>query len=74
MYHAKQAGRNCVAFAPPLRDMGVGDIGRSGTGDKVDAAAGLGSAPVSAGGTPLAGHHVVLVQADSAGASLCPPK
>ena len=32
MYHAKQAGRNCVAFAPPLRDMGVGDMGMGGDG------------------------------------------
>jgi diguanylate cyclase (GGDEF)-like protein len=68
MYHAKQAGRNCVAFAPPLRDMGMGDMGV----DDVDSAASFGPEPLPVGGTPLSGHRVVLVQADSASASLCP--
>ena len=70
MYHAKQAGRNCVAFAPPLRDMGMSDMG---AGD-ANAAAALGSEPLPVGGTPLSGHRVVLVQADAGGASLCPPR
>jgi diguanylate cyclase (GGDEF)-like protein len=68
MYHAKQAGRNCVAFAPPLRDMGVSDMDMS----DMDAAAALGSRPLPVGGTPLSGHRVVLVQEDQAAASLCP--
>jgi diguanylate cyclase (GGDEF)-like protein len=72
MYHAKQAGRNCVAFAPPLRDMGVDDMGGPDMGDDVDAASAIGSATLPVGGTPLSGHRVVLVEADPAGASLCP--
>jgi diguanylate cyclase (GGDEF)-like protein len=63
MYHAKQAGRNCVAFAPPLSDMDMGDM---------DAAAALGSQSLPVGGTPLSGHRAVLVQGDQAAASLCP--
>ena len=70
MYHAKQAGRNCVAFAPPLHDMGMGDINVDG----VDAAAALDSATLPVGGTPLSGHRVVLVQGDQAPASLCPQR
>jgi diguanylate cyclase (GGDEF)-like protein len=70
MYHAKQAGRNCVAFAPPLRDMGVDGMDMTGA-DGPDKAA-LGSSTLPVGGTPLSGHRAVLVQADSAGASLCP--
>ena len=73
MYHAKQAGRNCVAFAPPLRDMGMGGMDVDGV-DGVDAAAALDSAALPVGGTPLSGHRVVLVQGDPAGASLCPPR
>ena len=57
MYHAKQAGRNRVAFAPPLRDMGVGDMGMGA----MDAAAAIGSEHLPVGGTPLSGHRVVLV-------------
>jgi hypothetical protein len=57
MYHAKQAGRNRVAFAPPLRDMAV------------DAA--LTPAPLPGLAAPLAGHHVVLVQSEEAPVSLC---
>jgi PleD family two-component response regulator len=63
MYHAKQSGRNCVAFAPPLRDMGM---------SAMDAAAALGSEPLPVGGTPLSGHRVELVLGDQATASLCP--
>jgi diguanylate cyclase (GGDEF)-like protein len=73
MYHAKQAGRNCVAFAPPLRDMGVDDMATAGAGDGGPAAA-LGSTTLPVGGTPLSGHRVVLVQSDPAAASLCPAK
>jgi diguanylate cyclase (GGDEF)-like protein len=75
MYAAKQAGRNRVAFAPPLRDMGIDAAWNGADGD--------GPAPVTAesrpaslpaGSTPLSSHRVVLVQTDQAAASLCPAR
>lgn len=80
MYAAKQAGRNQVAFASPLRDMGLDGDWAPGA-DQGPAADGGGrhlaasqraGAPLAS--TPLTGHHVVLVQADPTGASLCPPR
>jgi diguanylate cyclase (GGDEF)-like protein len=66
MYAAKQAGRNKVAFAHPLRDMGLG----------LDAAWDSAGRPASqpAGGSlgsPVSGYRVVLVRSDQAAASLC---
>jgi diguanylate cyclase (GGDEF)-like protein len=85
MYHAKQAGRNCVAFAPPLHDMGVDAaltaVPQQGGADEDGPQAGLAypaAAPDPAGapvaGSPLSGHHVVLVQGDQTAASLCPQR
>jgi diguanylate cyclase (GGDEF)-like protein len=77
MYAAKQAGRNQVAFASPLRDMGLGgdwapgadqDPALNGNGRHLAASRRAGAPSAS---TPLTGHHVVLVQADPTGASLC---
>jgi diguanylate cyclase (GGDEF)-like protein len=76
MYAAKQAGRNQVAFAPPLRDMGL-DIpwdsperaASAPNGAQPDAAAREGLPLVS---PQLSSHRVVMVQADQAAASLCP--
>lgn len=74
MYVAKEAGRNQVAFAQPLHDMGL---------DTLDAAPGADSEPgqtrdgvrrvagaLSSG--PLSSHRVELVQAEPSAASLCP--
>jgi diguanylate cyclase (GGDEF)-like protein len=75
MYAAKQAGRNQVAYAAPLRDMGL-----DAAWDSAEQAA---SAPNAAqpdaatpegaplGGSQLSSHQVVLVRADQAAASLC---
>jgi diguanylate cyclase (GGDEF)-like protein len=74
MYAAKQAGRNQVAFAPPLRDMGMAAAWddatrRSGAGaaDGAPEAAGA-----EAGGSPVSGHRVRLVRGEHTAASLCP--
>jgi diguanylate cyclase (GGDEF)-like protein len=76
MYAAKQAGRNQVAFAAPLRDMGLdaawssapeGDSAQDGTPSDVPQPAGT---PLGSG--PLSSHRVVLVQAEPSAASLCP--
>jgi diguanylate cyclase (GGDEF)-like protein len=83
MYHAKQAGRNSVAFAPPAVDMGLNDdalepVGEAQAGSAADASVpaardrvtdGLGGVQVPVR-SALSSHHVVLVQADPAGASL----
>ena len=77
MYHAKEAGRNQVAFAHPLRDMGINS---AWTPDKDAVSANNGSdahpSATRRAGTPLASapltsHRVVLVQAEPSGASLC---
>jgi diguanylate cyclase (GGDEF)-like protein len=75
MYAAKQAGRNKVAFAPPLRDMGLDEAWNS-TQD-ADSASNetRDGAPQSAGtplgNSPLSSHRVVLVQTEQTAASLC---
>jgi diguanylate cyclase (GGDEF)-like protein len=82
MYAAKQAGRNQVAFAPPLHDMGL-DAAWSPDADANSARNGNGNgngtqpdAPQTAGtplaSFPLSGHRVVLVQSEHRAASLCP--
>lgn len=76
MYAAKQAGRNQVAFARPLHDMGIdaawrADQAASATdSDAQSAAARPADAPLAS--SPLAGHRVVLVQTDQPATSLCP--
>lgn len=75
MYHCKEAGRNRVAYASPLRDMGLDadwtstpEANSGGNGTK-PAASSVASA--SLGSTPLSSHKVVLVQAEQTAASLC---
>jgi diguanylate cyclase (GGDEF)-like protein len=77
MYAAKQAGRNQVAFAPPLRDMGL-DAAWSPAPDAGSARTGDGSRPAAPqpagatlGNSPLSTHQVVLVQTEQTAASLC---
>jgi diguanylate cyclase (GGDEF)-like protein len=85
MYHAKQAGRNCVAFAPPLHDMGVDAAltavpQQGGAGEDVPQAglaypaAAPDPAGAPSGGSPLSGHRAVLVQGDQTAVSLCPKR
>jgi len=70
MYAAKQAGRNQVAFAPPLHDMGLVALSSAPDGESSRDGA-PGGAP-QAVGTPLSSHRVVLVQTEQSAASLCP--
>jgi diguanylate cyclase (GGDEF)-like protein len=77
MYVAKQEGRNKVAFAQPLHDMGLDEAWRSAS-DADSAHAGNGTrsgAPGLAGSplvsSPLSSHQVVLVQSEQTAASLC---
>jgi diguanylate cyclase (GGDEF)-like protein len=77
MYAAKQAGRNQVAFAPPLRDMGLDTAWRpaAGAGSANGNGAHSGarqSAGTPLGNSPLSGHQVELVQTERTAASLCP--
>jgi diguanylate cyclase (GGDEF)-like protein len=78
MYVAKQAGRNQVAFAQPLHDMGLDEAWRSAAdADSAHADNGARSgAPGPAGSplvsSPLSSHQVVLVQSEQTAASLCP--
>ena len=81
MYAAKEAGRNRVAFAPPLRDMGIDaawNSAESKDGASVaapgDDPAGRQPAAQPAGSTPLSSHRVVLVQTDQTAVSLCPSR
>jgi diguanylate cyclase (GGDEF)-like protein len=76
MYAAKQAGRNRVAFAPPLRDMGIDAAWNAAEGEDGTSAAGAGSheprhAVPPTGGTALSSHRVELVQTDQSAVSLC---
>jgi diguanylate cyclase (GGDEF)-like protein len=71
MYAAKQAGRNQVAFAAPLRDMGL-DAAWNATGDARSVNDETGVEVPRAEGSPLSGHRVVLVQTEQTAASLCP--
>jgi len=78
MYHAKQAGRNQVALAHPLHDMGIDeawthdtDAASANSGSAVHArAARRAGTPLAS--TPLTTHRVELIQAEPSGASLCP--
>jgi diguanylate cyclase (GGDEF)-like protein len=78
MYAAKEAGRNRVAFAPPLHDMGI-DAAWNGAQSQDGAPASAASASsdeprhaaAPAGSTPLSSHRVVLVQTDQTAFSLC---
>jgi len=87
MYAAKQAGRNRVAFAAPLRDMGLdaawnpvpgSESVHNGNGDGAHSAAPQGAGlPVDGSpldGGPLSSHRVVLVQNEQTASSLCPRK
>jgi diguanylate cyclase (GGDEF)-like protein len=84
MYHAKQAGRNRVAFAAPLRDMGIDaawngadgadSAAEGGDGTAAPAPAERQPATLPAGSTPLSSHRVVLVQMDQPATSLCPAR
>jgi diguanylate cyclase (GGDEF)-like protein len=71
MYAAKEAGRNRVAFAPPLHDMGIDAAWDAGEDAAAPSAGASAEAPLAAGNTPLSSHRVVLVQTDQAAASLC---
>jgi diguanylate cyclase (GGDEF)-like protein len=74
MYAAKEAGRNHVAFAPPLSDMGI-DAALDADG-RYDAPRQDVPRPdldrPAAGGVPLTSHRAVLVQAERPVISLCP--
>ena len=78
MYAAKQAGRNQVAFASPLRDMGLDAAWSSApnAGSARNGDGGRSAAPqpagTSLGHTPLSTHQVELVQTERTAASLCP--
>ena len=68
MYAAKEAGRNRVAFAPPLRDMGIDAAWNSAESKDGASVAAPGDDPAEApargapaGSTPLSSHRVVLV-------------
>ena len=81
MYAAKQAGRNQVAFAPPLRDMGLEAAWSPAAGAEEPVRSGNGSQPAvpqpasaPLGNSPLSSHRVRLVQAEQAAASLCPQR
>jgi diguanylate cyclase (GGDEF)-like protein len=79
MYHAKQAGRNRVAYAGAVRNLGLDAALGSGVPMSDGRYAGVahreeelvGGTSLPAAG-PLYSHQVVLVQADQAAASLCP--
>jgi len=76
MYAAKQAGRNQVAYAPPLRDMGLDAWNSTPGADSMpnDADQGTQSAGTPLGSNPLSSHRVVLVQTEQTAASLCPQR
>ena len=77
MYATKQAGRNRVALAQPLHDMGLDEAWRSAA-DADSAHAGNGTRTGPAGSplvnSPLSSHQVVLVQSEQTAASLCPQR
>jgi diguanylate cyclase (GGDEF)-like protein len=75
MYAAKQSGRNQVAYAPPLRDMGLDAWSPTQDAGQIpDNVGGPGpkSAGAPLGGNPLSGHRAVLVESEQTAASLCP--
>ena len=75
MYAAKEAGRNRVAFAHPLHDMGIDAAWTNAAGEDGHSRSSAGPAaqhPASqhpAGNNPLSSHRVVLVRTDGATAS-----
>ena len=72
MYAAKQAGRNQVAYAAPLRDMGLDQpLSLATEADTADAGAPE-PASTTTSTSPMSGHRVVLVQTEQTAASLCP--
>jgi diguanylate cyclase (GGDEF)-like protein len=75
MYAAKQAGRNQVAFAAPLHDMGLDAAWNSAPEDGSEADSTRSGAPQAAdaplGSGPLSSHRVRLVQTEQSAASLC---
>jgi diguanylate cyclase (GGDEF)-like protein len=71
MYAAKQAGRNQVAYAPPLRDMGLDEWSSAPEGDSVPAPRDVQSAGTALGGNPLSTHRAVLVEREQPASSLC---
>jgi diguanylate cyclase (GGDEF)-like protein len=74
MYAAKQAGRNQVAYAHPLRDMGIDADWESSESPegKHAKASHLHNSPLVKVSSPVSGHSVVLVQNEQTAASLCP--
>jgi hypothetical protein len=72
MYAAKQAGRNQVAYATPLRDMGLDQP--LNLAPEADAAHSGAPEPASTATStsPMSGHRVVLVATEQTAASLCP--
>jgi hypothetical protein len=72
MYAAKQAGRNQVAYAAPLRDMGLDQpLSLAPETDAADAGAPE-PARTATSTSPMSGHRVVLVATEQTAASLCP--
>jgi len=75
MYAAKQAGRNQVAFARPLRDNGPRRSVELHPGRQLRPSGTHPSAPspqAPPGRLPVSSHRVVLVQAEQTAVSLCP--
>ena len=73
MYAAKQAGRNQVAYAPPLRDMGLEAWGSTADEAAIPDRDGPDAQSVGAplGSNQLSSHRVVLVANEQTAASLC---
>jgi diguanylate cyclase (GGDEF)-like protein len=72
MYAAKQAGRNQVAYAAPLRDMGLDQpLSLAPEADATDAGTPAPASTVTST-SPMSGHRVVLVATEQTAASLCP--
>jgi diguanylate cyclase (GGDEF)-like protein len=76
MYAAKQAGRNQVAYAAPLRDMGLDAWSSTQDAGPIpgDGEAGAKSAGIPLGSNPLSSHQVVMVESEQSAASLCPQR
>ena len=63
-----------VAFATPLRDMGIDAAWNGADGAGYASAAERQPAAVPNGSSPLSSHRVVLVQTDQTAVSLCPAR
>jgi diguanylate cyclase (GGDEF)-like protein len=72
MYAAKQAGRNQVAFALPLHDMGLDAAWDADTEPARPGSSAHQAAGTSLASTPLSGHRVELVQSEPRAVSLDP--